>query len=59
MAGTLLAGVDALSAVLVQILIMYLVFGSVAIAVVVVVTIVSTRAITADTRLAPWVVQRA
>ncbi len=58
MTGMLLAGADAFSAVLVQIVIMYLVLGSVAIAVVVVVSVIAVRAFTPDARLQPWVAQR-
>ncbi len=57
MTGLLLAGVDPLSAVLVQIVIMYLVLGAVAIAVVSVVTVISMRAFTSDARLEEWVVR--
>jgi putative ABC transport system permease protein len=55
MTGMLLAGADAFSAVLVQIVIMYLVLGSVAIAVVAVVTVIALRAFTVDSRLQTWV----
>ena len=56
MTGMLLAGADALSAVMVQVVIMYLILGSVATVVVVVVTAIGTRAFTRDFRLAEWVV---
>jgi len=58
MTGMLLAGADAISAVLVQIVIMYLVLGSVAIAVVVVVTVIAAQAFTPDSRLQEWVTQK-
>ena len=58
MTGMLLAGADPLTAVLVQIVIMYLILGSVAIAVVAVVTVIAMRAFTPDARLRPWVTQR-
>jgi UDP-glucose/iron transport system permease protein len=57
MTGMLLAGTDALSAVMVQIVIMYLILGSVAIVVVAVVTSIGVRAFTPDVRLADWVVE--
>jgi putative ABC transport system permease protein len=55
MTGMLLAGADPFSAVLVQLVIMYLILGEVAIAVVTVVTLVGVRAFTADGRLEEWV----
>jgi putative ABC transport system permease protein len=55
MTGMLLAGADPFSAVLVQLVIMYLILGAVAIAVVTVVTLVGVRAFTADGRLEEWV----
>jgi putative ABC transport system permease protein len=55
MTGMLLAGAEPISAVLVQMIIMYLVLGSVAIAVVTVVTLIGVRAFTPDARLQPWV----
>jgi len=55
MTGLLLAGTEPLSAVLVQIVIMYLVLGAVAIAVVTVVTVIGMRAFTPDARLQDWV----
>jgi putative ABC transport system permease protein len=55
MTGMLLAGADAFSAVLVQLVIMYLILGAVAIAVVTVVALVGVRAFTADGRLEEWV----
>jgi ABC-type iron transport system FetAB permease component len=51
----LLAGADPFSAVLVQLVIMYLILGAVAIAVVTVVVLVGVRAFTADGRLEEWV----
>ncbi len=55
MTGMLLAGAEPVTAVLVQMVIMYLVLGSVAIAVVAVVTVIGMRAFTPDDRLADWV----
>lgn len=55
MTGMLLAGADAISAVMVQLVIMYLILGSVAIVVVAVVTIIGVRAFTPDVRLEDWV----
>ncbi len=57
MTGMLLAGADAMDAVMVQIVIMYLVLGAVAVAVVTVVTFIASRAYTPDARLRPWVTQ--
>ena len=54
MTGMLLARTDALTSVMVQLAIMYLVLGSVAIAVVAVVTVIGVRAFTPDARLAAW-----
>ncbi len=53
MTGLLLAGVEPLAAVLVQLAVMYLILGSVAIAVVVVSSIAA-RALTRDLRLEAW-----
>ena len=58
MTGMLLAGADAISAVMVQMVIMYLILGSVAIAVVVVVTVIASQAFTPDARLRDWVTHR-
>lgn len=58
MTGMLLAGADPLSAVLVQMVIMYLILGSVAIAVVTVATLIASRAFTPDARLQNWVTQQ-
>jgi putative ABC transport system permease protein len=58
MTGMLLAGADAFDAVMVQIVIVYLVLGSVAVAVVAVVALVATRALTPDLRLERWVRQQ-
>ena len=55
MTGMLLAGADPLSAVLVQLVITYLVLGSVGVASVVVVTVVAAKALTPDLRLEGWV----
>lgn len=54
MTGMLLAGADALASVMVQLVIMYLILGAVAIATVTVVTSIGVRAFTADGRLQPW-----
>jgi putative ABC transport system permease protein len=54
MTGLLLAGVDAFDAVLVQLVVMYLVLGSVATSVVIVTIAVAQRALTADLRLSGW-----
>jgi len=58
MTGMLLAGADATTAVLVQIVIMYLILGSVAIAVVAVVTVIAAQAFTPDARLQAWVTEQ-
>ncbi len=55
MTGLLLAGVDPVDAVLVQLVIMYLVLGAVAVSVLVVTTTLAARALTGDLRLADWV----
>ena len=58
MTGMLLAGVDAFDAVLVQLVIMYLLLGSVGLAVVAVVTVIAGKAFTQDGRLQQWVTDR-
>lgn len=55
MVGLLLAGADPMEAVVVQLLIMYLVLGTVAISVLVVVATAARRAVTGDLRVADWV----
>ena len=55
MTGMLLAGAAPLDAVLVQLVITYLVLGSVGIATSVIVTVIASRALTSDLRLADWV----
>ena len=55
MTGMLLAGAEPVSAVLVQLVITYLVLGSVAMASSLIVTAVGTSAFTKDLRLADWV----
>ncbi len=55
MTGLLLAGADPLDAVLVQLVVMFLVLGSVAVSVTVVTTGMSRQALTSDLRLADWV----
>jgi len=54
MTGLLLAGVDPVDAVLVQLIVMYLVLGATAVAVTTIVWSGSRRAFTADARLASW-----
>ena len=54
MTGLLLAGVDPVDAVAVQLLVMYLVLGTVAVCVVTVVTTVTSAAVTEDLRAAEW-----
>lgn len=55
MTGLLLAGVDPIDAVLLQIVVMLLVLGSVAVSVVVVTTAIARQALTSDLRIADWV----
>ncbi|MEE8375406.1 MAG: ABC transporter permease [Acidimicrobiia bacterium] len=55
MTGMLLAGAEPVSAVLVQLVITYLVLGSVGVASAVIVTMVASRAFTRDLRLEVWV----
>ncbi|MGB7859675.1 MAG: ABC transporter permease [Acidimicrobiia bacterium] len=55
MTGMLLAGADPVSAVAVQLVITYLVLGSVGMASSVIVTVIASRAFTADLRLQKWV----
>lgn len=57
MTGLLLAGVEPLDAVLVQLIVMYLILGAAAVAVTTVVWSGSRAAFTDDLRLAPWVRQ--
>lgn len=59
MTGMLLAGADPITAVLVQIVVTYLILGSVAIAVVTVATVIGMRAFTPDARLEEWVTRLA
>lgn len=54
MTGLLLAGVDPFDAVLVQLVIMYLILGAVALSVLVVVITLTARSLTPDLRLADW-----
>lgn len=54
MAGLLLAGVDPVDAVVIQLLVMYLVLGTAALCVVAVVSAVTTAAVTPDLRVADW-----
>lgn len=55
MTGLLLAGADPLDAVLIQLVVMFLVLGSVAVSVTVVTIGISRQALTPDLRLADWV----
>ena len=55
MTGMLLAGAEPVNAVLVQLIITYLVLGSVGIASSVIVTVIASRAFTSDLRLETWV----
>jgi putative ABC transport system permease protein len=55
MTGLLLAGVEPLDAVIIQLLVMYLVLGSAAVAVVVMVLTVARSAVTPRLQVAPWV----
>ena len=57
MTGLLLAGVEPIDAVIVQLVVMYLVLAAVVVAVLVVVTTISRRAFTPDLRLEPWTVR--
>lgn len=54
MTGLLLAGTDPVDAVIIQLVVMFLVLGAVAISVVVVALAISRQALTPDLRLAPW-----
>jgi putative ABC transport system permease protein len=55
MTGLLLAGVDPVDAVLIQILVMYLVLGATALCAIVTVAAVSRSAVTDSLVVAPWV----
>jgi len=54
MTGLLLAGVEPVDAVLIQLVVMFLVLGSIAVSVIVVTTALARQAFTADVRLADW-----
>lgn len=54
MTGLLLAGVEPFDAVLVQLVIMYLILGAVALSVLIVVIALTSRSLTEDLRLAAW-----
>ncbi len=54
MTGLLLAGTDPVDAVIIQLVVMFLVLGSVATSVVVVTRAIAKRALTADLRVADW-----
>lgn len=58
MTGLLLAGTDPIDAVIIQLVVMFLVLGSVATAVVVVTRAIAQRALTQDLRIADWVKQQ-
>lgn len=55
MTGLLLAGVDPLDAVVIQLVVMFLVLGAVAMSTIVVTLALTRQAFTSDLRLAPWV----
>lgn len=55
MTGLLLAGVDPFEAVVIQLVVMYLVLGTAAVCVVVLVAAVTRASVTDDLRLGPWV----
>lgn len=55
MTGLLLAGVDPIEAVLIQLVVMFMVLGSVAVSVVTVTMGLTARAITTDLRISDWV----
>lgn len=57
MTGLLLAGVDPVDAVLIQLVVMFLVLGSVAVSVIIVTMALTRQALTVDLRLADWVAQ--
>lgn len=57
MTGMLLAGAEPVTAVLVQLIITYLVLGSVSLASSVIVTVIASRAFTRDLRLERWVTE--
>lgn len=59
MTGLLLAGVDPVDAVLIQLVVMFLVLGSVAVSVIIVTMALARKALTEDLRLADWVGQQA
>lgn len=54
MTGLLLAGVDPVDAVLIQLVVMFLVLGAVALSVIIVTMALTRRALTPDLRLADW-----
>ncbi len=54
MTGLLLAGVDPIDAVLIQLVVMFLVLGAVALSVIIVTMAMTQRALTDDLRLAEW-----
>lgn len=58
MTGLLLAGVDPIDAVVIQLLVMYLVLGSAAVAVIVMAWTVARSAVTPRLQVAPWVYEQ-
>ena len=54
MTGLLLAGVDPIDAVLIQLVVMFLVLGAVALSVIIVTMAMTRKALTPDLRLAEW-----
>jgi len=59
MTGLLLAGTDPIDAIIVQLVVMFLVLGSVATSVLIVTSAIAKRALTEDLRIADWVEERA
>jgi len=57
MTGLLLAGTDPIDAIIVQLVVMFLVLGSVATSVLIVTTTIAKRALTNDLRVADWIGQ--
>ncbi|MGZ8755939.1 MAG: ABC transporter permease, partial [Acidimicrobiia bacterium] len=55
MTGLLLAGVDPIEAVVIQLLVMYLVLGTAAVCVIAVVTAITRASVTNDLLIADWV----
>jgi putative ABC transport system permease protein len=57
MTGLLLAGVDPIEAIILQLVVMFLVLGAVATSVVIVTRAIAKRSLTADLRIADWVLE--